>query len=251
MEIKKPVSEVVETPKNRPVLFIFSMILLVGLVASALYLSFAKSAIEEQQKQLDDEIGSLSNEIALLKAQNVEGAQFAKEWLDQLEKTEVRWSQVIKTVQDLLPVEPLTQRPRVQFLSYSGSTGGKLTLNAQTLTGSADPFSDVSTLLNVFNNSAFFKDAYVPSVSHGISQTGQDLLSFVFNVTYEEQLPDVQPLPNTNQPFGSGSTQETSVVPAPTPIPTPTPVTTPASAPSVPVTTTTTSAPAEGAGVPR
>jgi len=232
MEIKKPVSEVVETQKNRPVLFIFSMILLVGLVASALYLSFAKSAIEEQQNQLDDEIASSTNEIALLKSQNVEGAQFASEWLDQLEKTEVRWSQVIKTVQDLLPVESLTQTPRVQFLSYSGSAGGKLTMNAQTSVGSADPFGDVSTLLNVFNNSAFFKDAYIPSVSHGISQTGQDLLSFVFNVTYEEQLPDVQPLSNTNQPFGSGSTQETPV-PAPAPV-------------------TTTTAPAEsGVGVPR
>ncbi|MFO0781184.1 MAG: hypothetical protein U0519_04890 [Candidatus Gracilibacteria bacterium] len=209
MEIQKPVSSSPETTKNRPTLLIFSVVLLVGLVASALYLSFAKSAILDQQKQLDDEITSLSNEIALLKAQNVEGAQFAKQWLDELEKTEIRWSKVIKTVQDLLPVDALTQKPRVQFVTYSGSAGGKLTLNAQTVSGSVDPFGDVSTLLNVFNNSAFFKNAYVPSVSHAVSQTGQDLLTFVFNVSYEEQLPDVLPQ-LSGQPVVPGSTQQTT-----------------------------------------
>jgi Tfp pilus assembly protein PilN len=212
MEIKKPVSEVVDTPKNRPVLFVVSLLLLAGLVALSVYLSFARTAIEEQQKQLDQEIASLSNEIAVLKAQNVEGAQFAKEWLEQLEKSEIRWSKVIKTVQDLLPVDPLTQAPRIQFLSYSGTGGGKLTLSAQTPPGSIDPFGDVSTLLNVFNNSAFFRDAYVPSVSHGLSQSGQDLLTFVFNVTYEEQLPDVQPV--SGEVTAGGTTQET-VTPSP------------------------------------
>jgi hypothetical protein len=209
MEIKKSVSSVVETQKNRPLLFIFSIVLLVGLVASALYLSFAKTAIQDQQKQLDDQIVQLNTQIDQLKAQNVEGQQFAQQWLAQLEKSEIRWSKVIKTLQDLLPVDPLTQKPRVQFLSYSGSTGGKLTLNSQTPAGSADPFGDVSILLNVFNNSAYFKDAYIPSVSHGVSQTGQDLLSFVFNVTYEEQLPDVQPI-GGNGAVSTGSTQQVS-----------------------------------------
>ncbi len=192
MEIKKPVSAVVETQKNRPMLFILSVLLLVGLVASALYLSFSKTAIAEQQKQLDDQIVQLNVQISQLKALNLEGQQFAKQWLDQLERTEIRWSKVIKTVQDLLPVDSLTQTPRVQFLSYSGSPGGKLTMTSQTLPGSADPFGDVSMLLNVYNNSSYFKDAYIPSVNHGISQSGQDLLTFVFNVSYEEQLPDVQ-----------------------------------------------------------
>lgn len=205
MEIKKPISSVVEAQKSRPVLFIFSILLLAGLVAFAFYLSFARTAIQDQQKQLDDQIVSLSSQITALKSQNIEGQQYAQQWLADLQKTEIRWSKVIKTIQDLLPVDPLTQASRVQFLSYSGSAGGKLTLNAQTTAGSADPFGDVSTLLNVFNNSSYFKDAYVPSVSHGVSQSGQDLLSFVFNVTYQEQLPavGVQTLPTV-------STQQTT-----------------------------------------
>lgn len=247
MEIKKPVSEVVETPKNRPVLFVVSLLLLAGLVALSVYLSFARTAIEEQQKQLDQEIASLTNEIATLKAQNVEGAQFAKQWLDQLEKTEIRWSKVIKTVQDLLPVDPLTQSPRVQFLSYSGSAGGKLTLSAQTPPGSIDSFGDVSTLLNVFNNSAFFRDAYVPSVSHGLSQSGQDLLTFIFNVTYDEQLPDAQPL--SGDAGLEGSTQETVTAPA---VPVTTDTTVPAPAPvSDGSAAAATSSSADAAGVSR
>ncbi len=196
----------VETQKNRPVLFIFSIILLVGLVAFALYLSFAKSAIQEQQKQLDADITSLNSQIQQLQSQNVEGQQYAQEWLAQLDKTEVRWSQVIKTLQDLLPVDPLTQQAHVQFLSYSGAAGGKLTMNAQTVAGSSDAFGDVSTLLNVFNNSSYFKNAYVPSISHGITQAGQGILTFVFNVTYEEQLPQAQPL--GTQRVQTGSTQQ-------------------------------------------
>lgn len=212
MEITKPVSHEsheAETPKNRPVLFIVSLLLFVGLAASAVYLSFAKSAIQDQQKQLDDQIVTVNAQVAQLKAQNVEGQQYAKQWLAQLEKSEVRWSRVIKTLQDLMPVDTLTQKPRIQFLSYSGSVGGKLTLSSQTAAGSVDPYGDVSTILNVFNNSAFFKDAYIPSVSHALSQTGQDLLTFVFNVTYQEQLPDVQSSIN-GQVLPSGSTQQVS-----------------------------------------
>ncbi len=216
MEIRKPVSAAVETQKNSPVLFILSIVLLVGLIASAVYLSFAKSAIQEQQNQLDTEIASLNTQIVDLQSQNIEGQQYAQQWLADLQKTEIHWSEVIKSLQDILPVDPLTQKPRVEFLTYSGSAGGKLALNAQTIPGSADPFADVSTLINTFNNSAYFKDAYIPSISHGVNESGQDLLSFVFNLTYGEQLPTSGSVTNAQVPV-AGSTQQTvtpSVSPA-------------------------------------
>ena len=191
MEIRKSesksVSGLLEAQKNRPLLFMLAIALFAVIVALALYLAFAKSAIQAQQTDLDNQVATVTTQIDQLKAQNLEGQQFAKEWLATLEKTEIRWSQVIKTVQDLMPLD-LAQKPRVAFLSYSGAAGGKLTLNAQTVAGSVDAYKDISTLLNVFNNSAFFKDGYVPSISHGVTQTGQDLLSFVFNVTYQEPL---------------------------------------------------------------
>jgi Tfp pilus assembly protein PilN len=205
MEIHKSVSSVVETKRNRPVLFIFSVILLVALVAYALYLSFAKSAIQQQQGQLDADIASTNTQIAQLQSQNLEGQQYAAQFLTGLQKNEISWSEVIKTLQDLLPVDPLTQKAKIEFLSYSGSTDGKLTMNAQTVPGSADAFADVSNLLNTFNNSAYFQDAYIPSINHGLTDSGQDILTFVFNVTYAEQLPQVSALTNS---AGSGSTQQ-------------------------------------------
>jgi|GEM_PF-1779220 len=210
MENQKSVSSVVETQKSRPVLFIFSVILLLGLVASALYLSFTKTAIQDQQKQLDTDITTLNSQIDDLKSQNVEGQQYAQQWLADLEKTEIHWSEVIKTIQSTLPVDPLTQKPVVEFLTYSGSTGGKLTLNAQTIEGAVNPFENLTTLIGTFNNSAFFKDAYVPSVSHGVSQSGQDLLSFVFNVTYQENPSAVNTTPSTTT-----TTTTTSTTPVP------------------------------------
>lgn len=207
-----------EAPKSRSGMLIVSVLLVLGLAAFAFYLSFSKTAIQDQQKQLDADNTSLHAQIDQLKSQNIEGQQSAQAWLDQLQKSEIRWSRVIKTVQDLVPTDTLTQKARVQFLSYSGSAGGKLTLNAQTLPGSGDAFADVSTLLSVFNSSSFFKDAYVPSMSHSINQSGQDYMTFVFNVTYDEQFPtgktnsDSQPsvTPLTVTPGSSSQQVDTS-----------------------------------------
>ena len=221
MEMKKNVSTLVEIHKNHSMLFIFSLVLLVGLIASAFYLSFAKTAIVDQQKQLDSDIGSLQTQLDDLKAQNIEGAQFAMQWLAQIEKEEVRWSKVIKSVQDLIPIDSLTQKAKIQFMSYGGSSSGKLTMNAQTAEGSMDPFANVSELISFFNSSSYFKDAYVPSISRGVTQAGNPLLTFVFNVTYEEQVPDAQaggtvkvpvsPSTDTSvQPLTGDTTQQSS-----------------------------------------
>jgi len=197
----------VETHKSRSVLFIFSLILFAGLIVSALYLSFSKSAIIGQQQQLDTDIASLQTQIQQLKSQNIEAAQFAKQWLDQVEKDEILWSKVINTLQDLIPVDSITQKSKIQFLSYSGATGGKLTMNSQTIEGSADPYGDIAQLISTFNTSSFFADAYVPSISRGLSQAGNPILSFVFNAVYQEKLPEAFPL-------GSQAGQQIQVQPA-------------------------------------
>ncbi len=154
-----------------------------GLTAAALYLSFQKSAITDQQKLVDTEILDLNNQIVDLKDQKIEAAQASQEWLRDIEKDEIRWSSILKGLKELIPADS-TGQPTIHFLSYSGAAGGKLTLNAETLPSAQPPFEDITQLVDVFNASGFFKTAYVPTVSRGVSETGQTILTFIFNVTY-------------------------------------------------------------------
>jgi len=39
----------------------------------------------------------------------------------------------------------------------------------------------------VFNESSFFSDGYVPSITRGESDVGEKVASFIFNVTYNEE----------------------------------------------------------------
>ncbi len=185
-------TDIVLTPKKSPLLFVLSVVALVGLILWALYLSLTKAAIINDQKQLTADIASIQKKVNLLKEQNVEATQMAREWIFSLEKDEIRWSDVINSLQKLVPLDVKDQKPKIQFLSYSGNRGGKLTLSAQTLEGSADPFADVAELLRVFNASSFFRDAYVPSLTRGLSQAGNVILSFTFEVTYYEKSPLLQ-----------------------------------------------------------
>ncbi len=185
----QPNSQILEVPKRSPLLFVFSLVLVGVTVAAALYLSLSKSAIQAAQSTLDGDIAALSNQITDLKSQKVEATQSARAYLDQIEKNEIHWSKVIKSVKDLVPVDPTTQQNKIRFLSYSGSTGGNLSLNAETVSAVDPPFTDVAQLVNVFNSSSFFRDGYVPSITRGLSSSGAALLSFTFNVVYHESLP--------------------------------------------------------------
>lgn len=218
MEIKKPdlmgkgeaTSTVApESSPKKPGVLIFVLVLLAAFIALAFYLSFAKAAMMTAQTQLDSDIAGINQQIQSLKDQKVEAAQFAQMWLIQLEKDELRWSKVIKSVQDLIPLDVTTQKAKIKFLSYSGAAGGKLTLNAQTMEGSADPFSDVAELVRVFNSSSFFKDAYIPSITRGLTEKGDTVLSFAFIVSYQEKLPGAL----------STSTPTSDAVPAATKVP--------------------------------
>lgn len=186
MESHKPVGAMVDAPKRHPVLLLLAFVTLAIVVAGAFYLGLQKTAILEEQKRLDVDVASLKDEIRSLKSQNIEAAQLAQEWLASVEKDEIQWSQVITRIESLLPVDNLTLKPTIKILSYSGSAGGKLSLNAQTYEAPIEPFGDVSQLLSVFNGSSFFSNAYVPSVTRGETNSGNKVLSFVMNLNYDE-----------------------------------------------------------------
>ncbi len=162
MEIKKPdtnqgADTVVQEnlsqgEKQGSGLFIFAIALLVLTVAAALYLSFSKTAISNDQKQLDADITSIQSQLQELKDQKLEAAQVSKNLLASVEKDEIHWSQVIKSVQNLVPVDAITLKQRFKFLSYAGTADGKLSLNVQTTEGLQDPFGEVANLVKTFKS---------------------------------------------------------------------------------------------------
>lgn len=239
MATTRTVSSMVDAPHRSPLLFLAAIVSVILMGAGAFYLGLQKSAITEEQKKLDDEIATLHTEIAGLESQKIEAAQLAQQWLESIEREEILWSKVFTRIQALIPLDTLTSEQKIKFSSYSGSQGGKISLNAQTRAAQQDPFADVSELISVFNTSSFFSGAYVPSITRGETETGDKILSFLFNMTYQEEEPEV--LANPTPPL---------VSPTPTsPSATPPSVVTPSTSPASPEPTP--AAPDEGVKVPR
>lgn len=160
-------------------------IVLVGLVVLGAFLFFDKGNVLNKTNQLDKDIVDLNAQIATYKDQKVEVSRNAQETLDKIKENEIRWSEVIADVNTLMPADASGQR-KVQVISYSGSEQGRIALNMVTEPAGVPPFDSVSALLSTFNNSVFFKNAYVPSISKGQTETGESTLSFVLNLSYQK-----------------------------------------------------------------
>ncbi len=158
---------------------------LIVLVLVTIYLVFSKGGVLDKQSQVADEIAELKNEISAYEGDKVGASADALTALKVIEAEELKWSAIIKAVDNLIPKEPNGQ-PSIVVLSYSGSAEGRIALSVSTLAKVSPPYVDVARLLSDFNNSVLFKDAYIPSLSTGVDESGRELMSFVFNLTYDE-----------------------------------------------------------------
>jgi hypothetical protein len=161
------------------------LIVLIGLAVFGTFLFFDKGNVMAHTNQLEKDIADLNTQIATFKDQKVEVSKNAQDTLGTISQNEIRWSEVISEVNKLLPTDASGQRT-VQVISYSGSELGRIALNMVTQPAGLPPFDSVSALIATFNNSVFFKDAYVPSISKGQTDTGESTLSFVLNLSYQK-----------------------------------------------------------------
>jgi hypothetical protein len=161
------------------------MIVLIGLVIAGTFFSFDKGSIMNRTVELEKETANLKVQIDNIKGQKVEVSKNASEALEKIKVAEIRWSEVIAEVNKLLPRDASGNR-KVEVISYSGSDQGRVALNVVTQPAGIPPFDLVSGLIATFNNSVFFKDVYVPSISKGQTESGESTLSFVLNLAYEK-----------------------------------------------------------------
>jgi hypothetical protein len=185
------------------------VILVLVVVGTGVFMFFQKGKVMARTNQLDEDIKGLKTQVAQMKDNKVEFSKNASDALAQIEKDELRWSEVIAAVNKQLPVDASGNR-KINVISYSGSGDGKLALNMVTQPSGIPPYDDVSQLIAGFNNSVFFKDAYVPAISKGTNVDGSTTLSFILNLSYQK--PDTG---SSNLDLGVTGVTDASTIPAP------------------------------------
>ena len=175
-----------EQTKKSPFLLIFSFIFVLGVVLAYGYYASQAKVNETQMETLDKEIAEINNQLENLRQSDTVSAQTAISALESIEADEVEWSKVLSSIIDIAPKDLVAVRALIEFTSYSGSEGGRLTLNAHTY-----PSRDVRSLLNAvaktiesFNENPDFSDAFVPSISKSVSENDETVLSFILSVNY-------------------------------------------------------------------
>lgn len=167
-----------------PLLLIIAVIAVIGVGGLAGYLWSQKGALVERNRQLDQEIESVNAQILELENQNLASALMAQEWLKEIEEEEIKWSGVITRLNSTVPFDAVSKQEKAIFTSYSGGTDGRITLTTQTRPVSYNPFLDVAELIEVFNESTAFTEAYVPAISKTEDEDGRELATFVLNLKY-------------------------------------------------------------------
>lgn len=167
-----------------------SVLLVVGIfvsVATAIYTGFVfwqKANNEADQKKLEKVLSDLNQEVLEFENKQVVQAVNAKQIVDALKSDMVKWSTVIKRIRATLP--KADNKPLVEALSYSGSLGGGVSMNFKTVSGSEKPYFDVASLIKSFDDSNYFTGSFVPSISSGIDEEGNEILSFLMTTKYVE-----------------------------------------------------------------
>jgi Tfp pilus assembly protein PilN len=179
----------IDNPSARkPLTFVIAVLALVLVGAFSVYLNLQKSSVNSENERLSAEIVSLNNEINVFEGQKIEAARIAQKYLAAIEKDEVKWSQALTRIRSLIPYDASSRKNKVDFASYSGTQGGKLSMNASTLATREDPYIYVAEVIRSFNASSFFSEAYVPSITRGETDDGEKVATFLFNVNYKDSL---------------------------------------------------------------
>ncbi len=186
MEGANKIEDVSSKVSGSSFMLIFAVFAVVLVIGSAVFFSLQKAAVTGENEKIDAEMDSLRAEISLLEDQKVEAARTAQLFLAGIKDEEILWSRVISRIQSLIPYDGTSQEARVDFLSYSGATGGKINVNAKSRNTTKDPLDDVAEVISVFNDSSYFKNAIVPGITVGENDTGEKSASFAFTMDYTE-----------------------------------------------------------------
>ena len=168
-----------------------SNLFVVGLVALALvlgytgYLHVKKVTATEDKAVAEAEVERVNKQILKYQSQDLLGSIRAKETLDAFDGNIIKWSQIINRIRRTIPTDSRGEA-LVEILSYSGSSGSKISLNMRTNPEAEEAYFDVADVIETFDDSAFFVDSFVPSVAGTEDEEGRQVINFLMTTTYVE-----------------------------------------------------------------
>lgn len=169
-----------------------SLLLFIGVfvfVLMGLYTGYVfgqKNVAEEDLQQAETALITVQNEFLKYENKDIESAIAAKQALNELSDTIIRWSKIIKEIRKTVP-EDKKGRPLLEILSYSGSGLNELSMNMKTFSYSDNPYEDAADLIEAFDDSKYFISNFVPSISRGSDVEGAEVLTFMFSTRYVEE----------------------------------------------------------------
>ncbi|PIR54996.1 hypothetical protein COU74_04650 [Candidatus Peregrinibacteria bacterium CG10_big_fil_rev_8_21_14_0_10_36_19] len=164
--------------KNLSKMFFLGLAVMGLMIIYTVYVLLQNSALSAELKDVDAEYKAQANLLLQYENKKILEAVSAKEVLNRLTSDEVKWSNVIRSIRQTLPND------LVEILSYSGSVGNEISLNVKTKVNSENAYIDVAKLIAAFAKSSDFEDAFVPSISSGVDQEGNDVLTFLLNTKF-------------------------------------------------------------------
>lgn len=166
-----------------------SLLLVIGIIALILvgaytaYAFWQRSVSEADLKLLDKSLATVKEDLLQNENQQILQAISAKQTVNDLKSNMVKWSEVIKKIRSTIPNKG--GLPLVEILSYSGSAGRDISMNVKTIPASENPYFDVADLIKAFTTEKTFVDAFVPSISAGTDEDGNEVLTFSINMKYQ------------------------------------------------------------------
>ncbi len=158
-----------EAPQGRFLSTIVIFLFVVGALYT-LFLLFQTFNLNREVRKMNEEILNLEGSLAQLEEDQVEALFNAEGLVEEVKGVRIPWSQVIKQLQDLTPVN-------VFFSSYGASEDGAIQLS-----GLGDNYGSVAAVIEKLQNSENFQGVFVPSVTLGSTGEGQSVVSFSLQV---------------------------------------------------------------------
>jgi hypothetical protein len=173
--------------KKFPFILFLAFIFVLGVGLGFGYYTSQTSATNDQIKNIDQQIAEINNQLEGLKSNDIVSAQNAVSALEVISLSEVEWSEVMGAIVNITPKDLVALRALVEFTSYSGAEGGRLTLNGRTYpsTDFRELLNSVAKTIDAFNENPDFAEVFVPSISKSVSENQETVLSFILNVTYK------------------------------------------------------------------
>ena len=140
----------------------------------AIFIAYSGASLSGDQAVIDEEINGVELEMQKLEADQIENLMVASQAVEQIEKVDVKWSEVLTLLLDATPDD-------IVYRSYAGNENGTITTAVL-----AQSFDRVADLIDILQNKPFIESVFVPSVVKGTSPTNAATYSFSLNVKYKK-----------------------------------------------------------------